>query len=60
MPRNYVRKEGARPYNSTKGKDVDGAIEEVRKGRSVREVARDFGIHYSTLQRRINGKNLLL
>ena len=57
MPRNYVRKASSRPYNTSKGKDVDGAVEAVKLGRSVREVARKFGVHYSTLQRRVNGNH---
>ena len=53
MPRSYVKKEGARPYNTNKGKDLEGALTAVNAGMSIRAAAKEFGISNSTLQRRI-------
>ena len=54
MPRNYKRKEGSKPYNKV-GRNMDGTIEGVRCGKSVREFAKEYGVHYSILQISING-----
>ena len=57
MPRSYFRKEGARPYNTNKGKDLEGALTAVNAGMSIRAAAKEFGIS-NTLQRRINGNKV--
>lgn len=56
MPRNYKRKTGRA---STPLQDMDRAVKEVEKGKSIREVARQMYICRMTLKRYMEKKKIV-
>ena len=59
MPRNYKRKLGSNPYSNYTAENVEKALKEIKSGKSIRKVAKEFKIPRETLRRtNKSGKSL--